>query len=98
MLSTHLISVLSEMLQHVSTSEGNIQASDVKYIKGVIYIIITIVYIYIYFRSCIVYRWSERDPMKSKRVLVVWATIYFPYFKSNTMVQQKFFEELLTYT
>ena len=33
------------MRQYVSTSEGNIQASGVKYIKGVTYAIITIVYI-----------------------------------------------------
>jgi hypothetical protein len=37
-----------EMRQYVSTSEGNIQASGVKYVKGVIYIIITIVYIFVH--------------------------------------------------
>jgi len=37
--------IISEMWQCVWTSEGNIQVSGVKYIKGVIYIIITIVYI-----------------------------------------------------
>jgi len=42
---TQLICVKSEMRQYVSTSEGNIQASGVKYIKGVTYAIITIVYI-----------------------------------------------------
>ena len=36
------------MRQHVSASDGDIQASGVKYIKGVIYIIITIVYISIH--------------------------------------------------
>ena len=45
MLSAQLMCVTSETRQCVSTSESNIQASGVKYIKVVIYIIITIAYI-----------------------------------------------------
>jgi len=87
MLPTQLMCVICEMWQYVWTSEGNIQASGVKYIKRCY---INHNYHCIYFRSCILYRWPERHPLKSKRVLVVWTANYFFYCKSNTKGQQKF--------
>jgi hypothetical protein len=35
--STQLVSVLSLILQHVSTSEGHTQSSSIKYVKGIVY-------------------------------------------------------------
>jgi hypothetical protein len=35
--STQLVSVISLIWQHVSTSEGHLQASNTKYIKGILY-------------------------------------------------------------
>jgi hypothetical protein len=35
--STQLITVISLIWQHVSTSEGHLQASSKKYIKGIVY-------------------------------------------------------------
>ena len=39
--STQLVNVMSLIWQHVSTSEGHLQASSIKYIKGIVYNCIT---------------------------------------------------------
>jgi cytochrome c biogenesis factor len=68
MLSTQLLCVISLILQLVSTSEGHLQASSIKYIKGIVYNCTQPLYkMYtIPFMYCILLAWSLKYVAKLK--------------------------------